>query len=776
MAKIQSLLQQAAVIRDATAEKENTALRIGSMFVSFIEAVMATMPPEVMDATGISCLASSSNFIITYNTLDENGDRGTKQIIIPSVSTENAGLITPDKLKEINKAVSDITTALETASRAETAATGAKSTAEAAKAVTDTKGQPEGIAPLDEGGKVPAEHLPSYVDDVVEFDGIINTSAYGFLGCFKTIPEQFAGYTFGGDSSPYKLQYMHETYCVRYDEGTHKFIAGKHVSAYNGHSIMATFALDENETDMSPYGVVDSEHYGMAAPVAGKIYVDRGTDRQYRWSGSALAQLSRPVGLGTDYDDAFRGSAGVALEQKVESIDNKYADAFYNLTQFLSGFECFNIMGYSADEEAITLEQAVSYLSDLTWASEKLWWPTLGSQIKFLSATGWVRYRYKNVYSGEVDEYTNAANWELVPEATGGGSSADGSCCPHCATYGSQISQLGNLITEVSSQSANAMTTATGAKDVADAAAETLNNLRVATANMFQGLDTFNVNIFNAEGDVEMTLEEAIGCLPVDTATIQLGWPGIGSAIKFLSDNGWVKYRYTYQGYSTEEQVLDVSNWEPVPYDCCPHCADHTTLLNNLSTHVTLAEENANTAHNAATTAQTTANANAQSIATLQTEVNTLKEAQNNAVSVDKVTFCELKAIDADESGWTKGAYSKDSLTYNYPGPNAKYSLRVTADATTGALLLLPESGIENGQIIRIIDPRKLTQTEASTAQPVRITPYTATQKIYGVEKSSDNYWIELKGGYVELMCMRTANTLGGNESVDYVVRSLVKF
>lgn len=137
MAKIQSLLEQAAVIRDATAEKENTALRIGSMFVSFIQAVVATMPPELIDATGISYSTSSSNFIITFKTLDEDGTTGSKQIIIPSVSTENAGLITPDKLREINEAVSKIASALKTAAEAvETAETAVESAAEATQIAT----------------------------------------------------------------------------------------------------------------------------------------------------------------------------------------------------------------------------------------------------------------------------------------------------------------------------------------------------------------------------------------------------------------------------------------------------------------------------------------------------------------------------------------------------------------------------------------------------------------------------------------------------------------
>lgn len=132
MAKIESLLHQAAVIRDATAEKENTALRVGSMFVSFIQAVMDTMPPEVIDATGISCSASSSNVIITYKTLNADGEECERHITIPTVSSERAGLMTPTKLAEINEAVGIVASAVESAYRAETTATEANTAANTA--------------------------------------------------------------------------------------------------------------------------------------------------------------------------------------------------------------------------------------------------------------------------------------------------------------------------------------------------------------------------------------------------------------------------------------------------------------------------------------------------------------------------------------------------------------------------------------------------------------------------------------------------------------------
>lgn len=108
MATIQSLLTQAAVIRDATAEGENTALRVGSLFVSLIQAIVATLPSELLDASGISYSAGESNFLITFNAVSSDGSTSKKQIIIPAASQDNAGLLTPAKLKEVNDAVASV--------------------------------------------------------------------------------------------------------------------------------------------------------------------------------------------------------------------------------------------------------------------------------------------------------------------------------------------------------------------------------------------------------------------------------------------------------------------------------------------------------------------------------------------------------------------------------------------------------------------------------------------------------------------------------------------
>ena len=93
------------------------------------------------------------------------------------------------------------------------------------------KGQPGGIASLDEAGKVPAEQLPSYVDDVIE----------GF---------------------------MTET------------VTGEGDAAVTTRTF---FEPNEDETAASTTQIVGEK---------GKIYVDLNTSYTYRWSGSTYVRVN----------------------------------------------------------------------------------------------------------------------------------------------------------------------------------------------------------------------------------------------------------------------------------------------------------------------------------------------------------------------------------------------------------------------------------------------------------------------------------------------------
>lgn len=112
-------------------------------------------------------------------------------------------------------------------------------------------GATNGVATLGADGKVPATQLPSYVDDVVEFEAQIPT---------KT------GMTVG------KLYYI------------------------TGTKLLCSATSATAGTDITPE--------------AGKIYVDLQTSKTYRWGGTDLVVISETLALGETSSSAYRGDRG----------------------------------------------------------------------------------------------------------------------------------------------------------------------------------------------------------------------------------------------------------------------------------------------------------------------------------------------------------------------------------------------------------------------------------------------------------------------------------
>ena len=61
---------------------------------------------------------------------------------------------------------------------------------------------------------------------------------------------------------------------------------------------------------------------------AGKIYVDKATNKTYRWSGSQYTEISSSLALGTTTGTAFDGGKGQALETKVNTISTNYVKSY----------------------------------------------------------------------------------------------------------------------------------------------------------------------------------------------------------------------------------------------------------------------------------------------------------------------------------------------------------------------------------------------------------------------------------------------------------------
>lgn len=57
---------------------------------------------------------------------------------------------------------------------------------------------------------------------------------------------------------------------------------------------------------------------------SGIIYVDKETNKTYRWSGSAYVEISASLALGKTASTAYPGDAGALLEEAVEDIELNY--------------------------------------------------------------------------------------------------------------------------------------------------------------------------------------------------------------------------------------------------------------------------------------------------------------------------------------------------------------------------------------------------------------------------------------------------------------------
>ena len=128
--------------------------------------------------------------------------------------------------------------------------------------VTDKLGAKSGIATLDTTGKVPANQLPSYVDDVIE------------------------GKLVGADFFPVKVDY----------------------------------SSGSNSTTTVEYETV------KLTPESGKIYIDIPTGKIYRWSGTSFSVISETLALGETSTTAYAGSKGKANATAISSLQSGKQD------------------------------------------------------------------------------------------------------------------------------------------------------------------------------------------------------------------------------------------------------------------------------------------------------------------------------------------------------------------------------------------------------------------------------------------------------------------
>lgn len=131
---IKDLLTQAAVIRDAASQGENTAMRVGTLFVDLVQRIVDTLSADALSALGLRITASAETVTVTYKTVDAGGTAKDVSVTLPTATTTTAGMMSSASLAAINKATQDI---LSIINRIDATDDSIKAASDAAKAVSD---------------------------------------------------------------------------------------------------------------------------------------------------------------------------------------------------------------------------------------------------------------------------------------------------------------------------------------------------------------------------------------------------------------------------------------------------------------------------------------------------------------------------------------------------------------------------------------------------------------------------------------------------------------
>ena len=94
--KLIDILSDAAVVRDETNEKANTAERVGGVLVELANYLSAFAP-----VSNVTVEADGANVRLVLHLKNEDGTVSTRGVTLPAASTENAGVLTTELLKAL---------------------------------------------------------------------------------------------------------------------------------------------------------------------------------------------------------------------------------------------------------------------------------------------------------------------------------------------------------------------------------------------------------------------------------------------------------------------------------------------------------------------------------------------------------------------------------------------------------------------------------------------------------------------------------------------------
>lgn len=355
-----------------------------------------------LDASGMS------KDIQSALTTARNAARNAAQAITTAdqamTAATNAGTVAGTANTNAADAKRDATTAKETANAAASDASDALTAAqnavtEALRVATDLKnlvariGDVNGIAPLDDHGKISSEYLPDgFGTAIVPFDGFASGLSVAQQNNGLSSTEDGCRVVFNLDTNRFVFGVGHATVTPLSENGTQKIVGAESYNYYN------------NWRDRNLFG---SPTLDGCEPYSYKIYYDVTSKRQYRYNDGTLEMVSAATILGEDEDTAYAGDKGAANAEAIANLRPRVA----TLEGYATGTLFLNLNAIlNTNSKFYTLANAI--------AAVPTRWRVPGIVIHFLAEDDWETWTWNTHTLG----WPNPKAWKK----TGGGGSSTG--------------------------------------------------------------------------------------------------------------------------------------------------------------------------------------------------------------------------------------------------------------------------------------------------------------------------------------------------------------
>lgn len=242
--------------------------------------------------------------------------------------------------------INNLQTAVEAAqAKANQGVTNAATAQAGVNAINNSKGEPNGFAPLDNNGKVPSSHLPGYVDDVIEFNAIVSGITTQTSSSVKKSTDAGCMVLYNSDTDRFVLAVSNITFTdenssdwggiirpVRSLNTPAPAIIGEETEPLlrvddfwiidNGEALLKTsqFTYYNNWADGEKFGVGTITG---RTPETGKIYTSTSDNKTYRWGGNNLVIIGNDLSLGHTTNSAFPGDEGLQLMGRMSAVEEQ---------------------------------------------------------------------------------------------------------------------------------------------------------------------------------------------------------------------------------------------------------------------------------------------------------------------------------------------------------------------------------------------------------------------------------------------------------------------